>query len=230
MPLAIEARLRGPFGLQRWNNRTRIAEYPWAFHATPVEAGMTALEIGGSLAGFQFVLSRLGLEVTNLDPGEAAERGWPLDESTFALLNRAFRTKVQLRKSFLEEAEFADDSFDRIYCISTIEHIPETRLSSLLQEIGRVLRPGGHCVLTIDLFLDLAPFTDRSSNRHGTNVDVRALVEASGLTLTAGNESELNGFPEFRPREVQERLDEYFLGDIGPCVSQLLVLSKRSSG
>src|SRR5580765_6443050 len=51
--------LRGPFTIQE-NNTTRRAEYPWAYFATPLEPGLQVLELGGSLAGFQFVLDRGG--------------------------------------------------------------------------------------------------------------------------------------------------------------------------
>ena len=45
----------------------------------------------------------------------------------------------------------ADASFDAVYCISVIEHVPA--FEGLLAEVRRVLKPGGLAVLTIDLDL-----------------------------------------------------------------------------
>src|SRR5687767_6873521 len=57
----------GPFAFQP-NNSTRELEYPWAFHVSELRAGMSVLEIGGALSGFQFALASTGAFVTNVDP------------------------------------------------------------------------------------------------------------------------------------------------------------------
>ena len=222
------ARARGPFGFQPDNNATRIAEYPWAFYAVPVLPGHRVVDVGGSLGGFQFVLSKQGAEVINVDPSDAASMGWPVDQRTIDLLNKAFRTRVELRKSFLSEAGIKERSIDRIYCISTIEHIPPNQISDLLREMRRILKPGGMAILTIDLFFDLQPFTDLEVNVHGTNIDVRQLVEESGMSLAQGNRSELYGYPEFDPKAVQARAMEFFQGNIAVNVAQTLVLRRDS--
>src|SRR5437868_2822382 len=55
-------RLRGPFAIQG-NNSIRQFEYPWAFESAHLAPGMRAMDIGGGLCGFQFALSRAGLDV-----------------------------------------------------------------------------------------------------------------------------------------------------------------------
>lgn len=47
------------------------------------------------------------------------------------------------------ELPYNDDYFTAIYSISVIEHIPDTGDSACLAEIGRVLRPGGRCLITV---------------------------------------------------------------------------------
>ena len=174
-------RIEGPFGIQP-NNTTRAYEYPWAWNAARVTSGTTAVDLGGSLAGFQFALSRSGVRVINVDPGERATGlGWNVDHRSIARLNRAFRTSVELVNTTLDEAALPDCSIDTVYSISTIEHIPMTELPALMREIERILRPGGSCVLSVDLFLNLKPFSDRESNEFGVNVPPRLLVDASGL-------------------------------------------------
>jgi ubiquinone/menaquinone biosynthesis C-methylase UbiE len=46
------------------------------------------------------------------------------------------------------QLSFPDESFDRVTCISAIEHVPNGGDSAVASEIGRVLRSGGVAVLT----------------------------------------------------------------------------------
>jgi SAM-dependent methyltransferase len=222
----MQARALGPFGFQPDNNATRSFEYPWAFHSVLVEPGHVIVDLGGSLGGLQFVLSTKGARVINVDPSERASMGWAVDARTISKLNRCFSTSVELRKTFLQDADFDTASVDRLYCISTIEHIPPEELPDLAREIGRILKPGGFAVLTIDLFYDLTPFTSRMSNVHGRNINVKDLVEATGLQLYIGESSELCGFPDFDPPTILSRAMEFVQGDIALNTVQALVLTK----
>jgi len=219
-------RLASLFAFQP-NNTSRAYEYPWAYHATPLRPGMRALEIGGSLSGFQFVLAKTGIEVVNCDPGEAARgRGWPVTPDTFAALNRTFNTSVELRNTFLQDAGLKAASFDRIFSISTIEHIPEAELPSLMREVERLLKPGGYFVATVDLFLDLEPFVAGvTTNRWGTNIDMSALCAATSLERITGDPQMLYGFSEFDVAAIQAQLPQLLVGSY-PVLIQCLVLRK----
>lgn len=219
-------RWRGPFGFQA-NNDTRAFEYPWAIHAARLQRGQRVLDVGGSVSGLQFVLDSMGLEVHNCDPGLGAHgTGWPVSAQAIARLNAAFGTRVTLHHCFLHEAGFPDAQFDRVFCISAIEHIPPAEIPRLMREIARVLKPGGLFVVTVDLFLNLRPFTERDANRFGTNIDVRALGDAGSLRLVEGNPAELLGHPQFRASEILARLDEYLVGSQYPVLAQCAVFEK----
>lgn len=224
--LSWQARAIGPFGFQPGNNATRVFEYPWAYFAVPIRPGMTAIDLGGSLGGFQFVLSRAGANVVNVDP--AINPGtWPVDGKTIAKLNTVFRTHVELRNTFLADAAIGTNSVDVLYSISTLEHIPQDQLPALAKELARILKPGGFAVLTVDLFYDLAPFTHRESNVHGRNIDVRLFVEDTGLELHKGDRKELCGYREFHPPTILSRATEFVQGHIALNTAQALVLRKR---
>jgi len=49
----------------------------------------------------------------------------------------------------MTELPFEDESFDMVYCIATLHHLPtpELRLKAL-REMKRVLKPGGHIIMT----------------------------------------------------------------------------------
>ena len=186
---------------------------------------LRVLDIGGSLAGLQFVLDREGCEVVNVDPGEDSRgRGWPVRPETFERLNRAFGTQVTLRNCFVEQAKLEDASFDRAVSISVLEHVPEHDLESILNHVRRALKPGGLFVVTLDLFLDVEPFAPAKSNIFGHNIDARWLVETSGLELVSGNRAELHGFPEFEPERIRAR-DDLLVGRY-PAMVQAMVLRK----
>jgi SAM-dependent methyltransferase len=215
----------GPFAIQA-NSETRRFEYPWAYHAVELRPDLDVVEIGGGLSGFQFVLARSGLHVKNVDPGAWDARvGWPVDETHMRRMNRAFGTDVELISGTLQQASLADASADIVYSISTVEHIPPHDLPVVMRDIGRILRPGGHAVLTVDLFLDLEPFSDRRENHFGTNVSIASLVDSSGLELVQGSTDELLGFPEFDHRRILASLPDYLVGS-HPVVAQCLTLRK----
>jgi SAM-dependent methyltransferase len=225
LPERVLQRLRGPFGIQP-NNTVRAFEYPWAYFATPLRAGLDVLEIGGGLSGFQFVLAREGCRVVNVDPGlGAVGLGWPCDEASMQRLNRRFGTSVELRNTVIERAELPDDAFDAAYSISVLEHLPPEELVGAVKEAYRVLRPGGHLVLTVDLFLNIAPFTGTQRNKFGTNVDVRWLLGQAPFELVVGTPSELHGFESFSTEWVLANLADLFLGEY-PALCQCLVLRK----
>lgn len=225
LPATTLLKLRGPFSTQP-NNTIRRFEYPWAFHATPLGTGLRVLEIGGGLSGFQFILAREGCEVVNVDPGlEARGVDWRCGQEGIAQLNRAFGTHVELRNTVVQEANLSDASFDRAFSISVLEHLPDDEIIDVMNHIYRALRPGGLFIVTVDLFLELAPFTHRQENRWGKNINVRSLVDATRMKLVQGDPQYLYGVDAFDPERVQSNLADFMIGYY-PALAQCLVLEK----
>ena len=226
VPFALRPRVLGPFSCQ-WSNETRIFEYPWAFHAAPV-ASRDVVDLGAGTAGFQFALSLSGSRVVAVDPVlDDGERGG-VDLAQHRRISRLLHAPVDLRIATLRDAGLAPASVDTVYCISTLEHLPTSEALELVGCAASLLRPGGSLVLTVDLFLNLAPFSHRVRNEHGWNHDIRALVDASGLQLAQGDRSELHGFDEFDHRCILGRLEEYLVGSY-PAVAQALVLTRSTT-
>lgn len=229
LPLVQRCRLAGAFAFQS-NNTTRTFEYPWVYSQLSHEHPLAIIDVGGGLAGLQFVLAKQGHHVYCVDPGLAAgtHYGWGSAQIDHHQLNSAFHTGVQAHGVRLEDAGFGTGTIDAVVCVSTIEHIDRDGARSLLRRAAELLRPGGRFIATIDLFLNLAPFTPRGENEWGTNIDVCDLISAAPeLRLAVGIRDELYGFPEFQPQRIMERLDQYFIGEY-PCLAQCLVLEKWS--
>lgn len=208
------------------NNTTRAFEYPWVFHTLPLKDGARILEIGGGLSGLQFVLSSLGYSVTNIDPGQVEMRKtWRYDEGFFAALNRRFNTAVELRKVTIDKAALADSAFDCAYSISVLEHLPAEAVTDVMKHVWRCLKPGGTFVLTVDLFLNLKPFTDRKRNEYGENLDLKWVSELAPFDIVSGEMSEMFGFPDFNPRRVLSQLETLLVGTY-PAIIQCFALRK----
>jgi SAM-dependent methyltransferase len=211
------------------NNSTRVFEYPWVVDVAGPGRGMRVLDIGGGLAGLQFVLARLGCRVDNVDPGLEAEGiGFPCDQEHMALMNRAFGTSVRLHSSTLPEAGLDAGAYDLAISVSTIEHLAEHELEQTLDEALRLLRPGGLLVLTVDLFLNLQPFTRRSSNEYGRNYAIGALLQRPGIEIVVGDPVELYGDPSFDADAILEGLEQYLIGTFYPVLVQCIVLRKTA--
>lgn len=192
---------------------------------------MRIVELGAGASGFQFMLSQLGVEVISVDPLENPSDSvdWVFTNRGFDHLNSVFGGKVKFIRNRIERAGLPEASVDCVFAISVLEHVPEEGIGSLVREVARILRPGGVLVATIDLFLDLWPFTEKKTNQFGSNISVRNLVEISGLQLMRGNRDELCGFDEFVPERIASRArgGEFYVSNGVAC--QGVVLVKREA-
>jgi hypothetical protein len=222
-------RYQGPFAFQA-NNGTRVYEYPWAYSAINAHRAarggrpLTIVELGGSLAGLQWVLAREGHRVINVDPGlNARGVGWDVSTDRHRALSRTLGAPVELRPMTLAAADLPSDSADVLLAISTLEHFAPADLAEFAAHAARIIKPDGIVVLTIDLFLNLAPFSSVAHHEYGTNVDVKNLLADAKLELVQGNPKELHGYPEFTTDRVMAGLADYLVGQPYPALAQCLI-------
>lgn len=215
----------GPFGFQD-NSRTREFEFPWTWTTLGPRPGLRVVDVGAGASGLQFALANAGVDVTSVDPllNPHDTVDWRFTEREYNRLNRAFGGRVHFVRNFLQNADLPAGSYDAVLSVSVIEHIPDEHIAPLMREIGRLLRPGGRFIATIDLFLDCEPFTDAPSNQWGSNRDVKALVDASGLEMTVGDPAELHGYPGFDPESIRAHARSFIQSN--QVLTQLLVLEK----
>jgi SAM-dependent methyltransferase len=222
----------GPFAYQIASG-TRAFEYPWTFFAADTSPGCRVLDVGGGVSGLQFVFALEGCRVVNVDPFHDGSAGWPAGSARYVIrpeahdrLNEVFGTDVELVRKPIQDVDPALGPFDRVVCVSVLEHLGQTDAEEAAGHIGRLLAPGGLFVTTVDLFLDLLPFGVLSSNFFGTNLDMAKFVAGSGLELVDGDPRELLGFAEFDRDRIVAQLDDVLVAPKYPVVSQAVVLRK----
>lgn len=130
--------------------------------------GLKVLEIGCGLGtdGAQF--AEAGADYTGVDLTEAAV---DLARKRFELFDLA----GSFRTADAENLDFPDDSFDLIYSHGVLHHTPET--GKAIQEIHRVLRPGGRAVVML---------YHRNSYNYRVNISIMRRLGAQLLRRESG--------------------------------------------
>ena len=125
------------------------AQRPWMVKAivSQVPPGGRLLEIGAGEPFVADILERMGYEVTVVDPYDGSGNG-PREYEIF----RKQCPKIRfVREQFGDGTRgLADRSFDCIYSISVLEHVPDDALGRVFAGLARFLRPEGRSLHAID--------------------------------------------------------------------------------
>ena len=173
---------------------TREWEYPWAIINARIEKGQRILDAGCGSSPLPAYLHKHGYLCYGLDNKFQSEvilpdmitaktrflqhlsRFYPfyllfnphqmVGISAFA---KTLRLPLDYIKGDLLKQPFADESFDRIFCISTLEHLSSEGILKAAVEFRRVLKPGGLLISTVDCA--------------GNGLSWREFIKTSGLSL-----------------------------------------------
>ncbi len=101
--------------------------------------GMSILDIGcGTGRLYQLFKKFQGIDYVGLDQSEGQ----------IAVAKKDFPDATHVVAE-MTELPFEDERFDMIYCIATFHHLPNEELRiKALNEMKRVLKPGGHIIMT----------------------------------------------------------------------------------
>ncbi len=153
----IQAR---PFAFYVWNLRlkhgtdyTRYFEYPKAVEMMSVEVGdrLSLLDVGsGRLGQFPLFLASSfpQLSICASDPRDDFREQLEYVEK-LGLQSALASGRLRLESMDILAPIFPDQTFDRITCISTLEHIPGEGDTTAIRNMARLLKPGGLLVLSV---------------------------------------------------------------------------------
>jgi len=122
---------------------SKVWEYPWAITREALPEGELVLDAGCGVSTLPIYLATKGATVVALD----SHPDWLAMEARAARFHGAPVVPVQMD---MRELRFPDGTFDRVYCISVLEHVPAEDQPRTVREMARVLRPGGRLYLTVD--------------------------------------------------------------------------------
>jgi len=131
---------------------TRCVEYPAVLHRLNLGAANRVLEVGSSkLFLAPYIAIRHGVEThaTDQDPVVDLQRRWIERLGHRDLLESG---RFVVAREDATQLSYPDGHFDRIVCVSTIEHIRRVELAAA--EFNRVLAPGGLVGLTVPFSTD----------------------------------------------------------------------------
>ena len=146
---------------------TRQWEYPWAVLSADLRPGMRVLDAGCGGSPFPVYLARRGLHCWGIEPGgqESIHELGPYRFVRRRLLrlmgvnfgggyyelNKRFKVPITYEQVSIERMSFENGFFDRVFCLSVMEHIPRSQWRVCVEQLLRVLRPGGKLAITMDM-------------------------------------------------------------------------------
>lgn len=134
------------------NGDLKNVQRPWTVKAVlgSVPLGGKLLEIGGGIPLVAGMLTESGYQTTLIDPYEGAGSG-PTEYEAYV---QQF-PNVKLVKSYfnVDSNEFAESSFDCIFSVSVLEHIPQEEIKEVFDGIRKFLKPGGLSIHCIDVVI-----------------------------------------------------------------------------
>ena len=123
---------------------SRQIEWPWTVLNACLEPQHTVLDVGSGWSVLKFALAKRCEHVTCMDHEQES-------------LTKAAQTVITLNVNNitqqlgdLRNIPHPDNSFDRVACISVMEHLPDGH-EQAIREMQRVLKPGGRLLLSMDV-------------------------------------------------------------------------------
>jgi len=162
-------------GYDSWS---RAWEYPWAIHAANLENRLRVVDVGGGGSPFADYLAKYGHDSYVIDPSLRDGINLEFDKNKSIFKN--FRSliyhfilntlkistsegihsnknpMVKYSSSKAQSINFPDNYFDRVFCLSVIEHIPQKHWEKCIQEFSRILKPKGRLIITMDMGISQA--------------------------------------------------------------------------
>lgn len=156
-------------------------EIAWLATHARLTRGGCVLDMGGSASLFACLLAARGMEVHTIElNNKLVAHTWRLAQRT--------GWRLHARTMDMRHPEFPQGTFDHVFSVCVLEHLPVSGRVACNRQVRRLLRPGGTAGFTFDYG------NPQAFARLDTPRDVRRqIVEPSGLALDPAHEFADNG-------------------------------------
>lgn len=128
---------------------TRRMEYPWVYTKLfPLSKDEIILDVGTGKSLFPLLIGQYVKEIHTIDKDT---------ESVDYLKKKVQMTNLQNITIGLGDAknmQFASNTFNKVYSISIIEHMPKEDAIHVIDEMLRVVKIGGRVIITMDVMIE----------------------------------------------------------------------------
>lgn len=126
---------------------SRQYEYPWAILNSNFTGEDLCLEAGGGYATFKYGLAKRCRQVVSIDTDLDSQR------KAFSSTARLGINNILYANQSIQEFKHIC-KFDKIYCLSVLEHIQDKTIRlRCLENMLTLLKPNGELFITFDVFL-----------------------------------------------------------------------------
>jgi SAM-dependent methyltransferase len=126
-------------------NYWRTLEYQLISDALQFDSRDCVLDVGSPKLLSIYLAKVIGAEVYSTDIDDYFLE----TQSLVADVEQVPPDRLHLQVEDGRHLTFADDTFNKVYSLSVLEHIPEDGDTACIKEIARVLAPGGRCAITV---------------------------------------------------------------------------------
>ena len=175
------------------SERNKLWENSWVIRHSEVETRHRILDIGGASTAFVFYLASLGCPVKVID------NDWSCCDivynTNYVAKKMGWDIKV-FDRDIAKPIPFPDESFDRVFSICTVEHLPSSVRRAMMREAARVLKPGGIMSITFDYDKNRKTLISDKGLRFGYKQKLfEEIIGPSGLSIY-GNDEFIDSYPE----------------------------------
>jgi ubiquinone/menaquinone biosynthesis C-methylase UbiE len=163
---------------------SRPFEYAWA--AEFAESGNVVLDAAcGICHPFKFYLADKCKKVHAVDidprisePDLIAAHIQEIfgEEAKNEFLEKGMYVDIEAKNASISELPYKNNMFDKVFCISVLEHIPDEKKLVVLKEFRRVLKNAGSIILTMD-------YSNKPEYSMVTMDVIEAMANEAGLKL-----------------------------------------------
>jgi hypothetical protein len=134
--------------LMMFNGDLKDVQRPWTVKAViaATPPGSRLMEVGGGEPRVAAALAELGYQVTLIDPYDGAGNG-PTEYEQYVTL---FPNVRIIRERFSPRLPLDPSSFEAVYSISVLEHLPPAELAEVFAAMEKFLVRGGHSIHCAD--------------------------------------------------------------------------------